>query len=65
MPAGLVETEVLRRDAPLDTVAHLSGELEPSSDGLPIRFKEGVVTFSGDVPGAPSVDWLSVWGHVF
>lgn len=50
---------VLRRDA--------SGhrELEHSSDGLSIRFKEGVVTFSGDVSGAPSVDRLSVWGHVF
>lgn len=40
-------------------------ELEHSSDGLSIRFKEGVVTFSGDVSGAPSVDRLSVWGHVF
>ena len=32
------ETEALRRDAPLDPVTHLSGELEHSSDCLSTPF---------------------------
>lgn len=59
------ETKALRRDAPPDPVTHLSGELEHSSDRLSTPFEEGYVTFSGDVPGAPIVDQLRFWGHIF